>query len=228
MQPIILADIPFRVDMARLRANTHVQIGTPLHDDLVCLAEQAQALALPKSLYRVARIDEKDDDGVSIEGVRLTSRVLRVNLAEARRVFLYLATCGRELDDWAHSLDDMLYQFWAEEIKAMALARATEAVFQAIAERFRPGKTATMNPGSLEDWPLSEQRPFFRLLQQADAIGVTLSDSCLMSPNKSVSGLRFQTEDRFESCQLCPMPDCPGRRARYDPGLYRRKYATGG
>ena len=27
----------------------------------------------------------------------------------------------------------------------------------AITERYQPGRTAIMNPGSLEDWPLAEQ-----------------------------------------------------------------------
>ncbi len=225
MEPVILENIPFDIDLNRLRSVTHTDRDSALHGDLMRLAREAQELARPKALYRVAGLDSRDEDGVIIEGVRLSSRVLSVNLSDVRRVFLYLATCGAELDAWAHALDDMLYQFWAEEIKVMALNKATRAVFQAINDRFRPGKTTSMNPGSLQDWPLGQQRPFFQLLEAAGAIGVTLSDSCLMSPNKSVSGLRYQTEEGFESCQLCPMPDCPGRRAPYEPDLYRKKYA---
>jgi hypothetical protein len=55
-------------------------------------------------------------------------------------------------------------------------------------------------------------------------VGVRLTDSCLMMPTKSVSGIRFPTETSFESCQLCPRDDCPGRRAPYDSGLYDRRY----
>jgi hypothetical protein len=82
-----------------------------------------------------------------------------------------------------------------------------------------------MAPGSLTDWPLREQRPLFALLGDTEAlVGVRLTDSCLMLPNKSVSGIRFPTEKHFESCQLCPRPDCPGRRAPYDADLYDRRY----
>ena len=56
------------------------------------------------------------------------------------------------------------------------------------------------------------------------AIGVKLTESYLMEPNKSVSGIRFPTEERFESCMLCPRQDCPGRRSAYDPELYDQKY----
>ena len=63
---------------------------------------------------------------------------------------------------------------------------------------------------------------------QENAIGVCLTDSMLMVPNKSVSGIRFPTEAAFESCQLCPRQGCPGRRAVYDPDLYDSKYCLHG
>jgi hypothetical protein len=82
-----------------------------------------------------------------------------------------------------------------------------------------------MNPGSLPDWPLQEQRQLFALLGDTRAaIGVELTDSCLMLPIKSLSGLRFPTGENFENCQLCPRERCPGRRTAYEPGLYERKY----
>ena len=61
-----------------------------------------------------------------------------------------------------------------------------------------------MNPGSLADWPLREQRPLFGLLGNVRAaIGVTLTPSLLMTPTKSVSGILFPSEETFASCQLC-------------------------
>ncbi len=57
------------------------------------------------------------------------------------------------------------------------------------------------------------------------AIGVELTDSLLMVPRKSVSGILFVAEETFASCQLCPRQDCPNRRAPYDAGLFERKYA---
>jgi hypothetical protein len=75
---------------------------------------------------------------------------------------------------------------------------------------------------------LREQRKLFRILGDTEAmIGVRLTQSCLMIPSKSVSGVRFATETSFESCQLCPRDRCPGRRARYDPELYDRRYGPG-
>jgi len=82
-----------------------------------------------------------------------------------------------------------------------------------------------MSPGSLADWPMEQQRQLFALLGDVRGrIGVELTESCLMIPIKSISGLLFPTEIRFESCQLCPREGCPGRRAEHDPVLWERRY----
>jgi hypothetical protein len=176
-------------------------------------------------MYKVAFIERKEDDAVVIDGTLFTSRVLRVNLQDAHRVFAYVATCGTELDEWGRSLNDLLEQFWVEKIQEMALGQASKHLNDHIIQRHQPGRTATMNPGSLADWPLREQRNLFALLDnRSDEIGVRLSDSLLMTPTKSVSGIMFPTEYDFKNCQLCPRPDCPGRRAPYDQALYDKRY----
>jgi hypothetical protein len=84
-----------------------------------------------------------------------------------------------------------------------------------------------MNPGSLTDWPLDEQRQLFDLLGDTQELaGVCLTESLLMLPTKSVSGILFETESRFESCQLCPRVRCRARGAPYEPGLMESKYGT--
>ena len=85
-----------------------------------------------------------------------------------------------------------------------------------------------MAPGSLADWPITQQQQLFSLFGDVEAkIGVRLTDSFLMLPMKSVSGVYFPTETSFESCRLCPRKVCPGRRAPYDPKLWEERYAEG-
>ena len=57
-----------------------------------------------------------------------------------------------------------------------------------------------------------------------DLIGVELTNSFLMVPSKSVSGIYFPTEIKFESCKLCPGEGCPGRQAPYDKNLLQAYY----
>jgi len=225
VETVILNDIPFRIDIATLLKRLHVEEGSGHANEIKRLADEAQALGKPKALYKAVYIEHKGDDYVVINGVRLTSRVLRVNLDQAYRVFPFVATCGTELEDWANSIGDILQRFWAVTIQEVALRAAMKAMNEHLTQHYRPGRTSAMSPGSLEDWPMEEQRPLFALLGDAvDSIGVRLTDTLLMIPTKSVSGIRFPMEGSFESCQLCPRERCPGRRAPYDPRLYDEKY----
>jgi hypothetical protein len=225
IQTHVLDSIPFDLDLPWLLKRLRVKEGSDSLVELTHLIDLARPLARPRAFYQVAYIDRRSDDWLEIQGQRFDSRVLCVNLEKVHRVFPYLATCGEELQQWASSFDDMLLNYWAEIIKEGALFCAIRALFEDLDERYRPGKTASMSPGSLQDWPIQQQVPLFRLFGGLDkAIGVKLTDSLLMVPTKSVSGIRFSTEIDFESCQLCPREGCPGRRAVYDPALYDSRY----
>jgi hypothetical protein len=83
-------------------------------------------------------------------------------------------------------------------------------------------KLGLMDPGSLEDWPIAEQAPLFALLGDTEGrLGVRLTDSLLMVPRKSISGILFPSEESFTSCRLCPRNPCQGRRVDYEPELRR-------
>ncbi len=221
----ILNDIPFQADLILLKEKLRLKEGSSYIARLEELVREAEAIARPRALYKVLPIEAKGEDYVRLDGVSLTSRVLRVNLEPANRVFIFAATGGRELEAWAQGIDDMLYNFFADAIAELALRAAIEAMNRDIDDRFRPGHTANMHPGSLADWPIKQQKVLFDLLGNTEeTIGVELLDSMLMVPTKSVSGIRFPTEESFESCQLCPIENCPNRRAPYDESLYERKY----
>jgi hypothetical protein len=228
MNHVVMEEIPFDPDMDTLAEWLRIGHGSARMVSLGEMVDTAKAMARPKAVYRVVRVETRGDDFVVVDGTRLTSRVLQVNLAGVHRAFVYIATCGVELETWARSLEAPLDRFQAEAIATMALMAARQGLVEHLEQVFRPGRLGEMNPGSLQDWPLSEQRPIFDLLGDPEAsIGVQLLDSCLMSPTKTTSGLLFSTEDGFYNCQLCPMEDCPGRRAPYDAGLYDRKYRHG-
>lgn len=225
MNEFLLDDISFRPKLAPLMKRLRIGDGSSYAEDFKQCISEAQSVAAPKAFVKVGRIESKGDEWVVVEGTMLTSRILRVNLEDAHRVFVYLATCGMELDEWAASADDLLTQYWADAIKQVALRAASREVESFITERFRPGRMSSMAPGALADWPLTQQQPLFALLgDSARTIGVKLTDTCLMVPNKSVSGVRFATEKSFESCPLCAARDCPGRSMPYDSGLYDREY----
>lgn len=222
----VLTEIPFAFDPEELARADGVN-GGPALEALRGIAAAARDLARPKAAFRSAWIGERGEDYIVVEGIRFTSRILRVNTEGAFKVLPYLATCGTELMEWSGKLADPLERYWADRIMEAALRAACRALEERLHLEL-PGKSASMNPGSLPDWPLEEQRALFALLPEAErTIGVRLTESCLMLPRQSVSGLRFPTEADYENCQLCPRENCPGRRAPYDESLYERRYKPG-
>jgi hypothetical protein len=176
-------------------------------------------------LYRVSFIESKGDDFITVEGITLKSRVLRVNLDQVYRVFPYAVTCGTELEEWTQGITDLVRSFAADAIKQDVLYQALRYLMEHLKGSYQLAQVSKMSPGSLADWPIEEQRPLFEILGNAkDLIGISLTESLMMVPTKSVSGVCFPTEVDFFSCQLCPREVCPGRKASYDKDLYERKY----
>lgn len=218
-----LIDIPFELDMVSIARTVHVEPDSPDGRTLRELIEQARQIARPKALYREAFIDSKGADTVAIEGLTFTSRMLRANLDRVERVFPFVATCGHEMDMVTLPAGDFLVEFWWDAIKAVLLGGAIRHLSEHLKQRFALGKAASMSPGSgdVDVWPIEQQRELFALLGDVKGqIGVELTESFLMKPNKTVSGICFATEVDFHSCQVCRRKDCPSRSAAFDPALW--------
>lgn len=219
----ILENISCSIDPQPLMKRAHIVPGSADAADFLRLVQTACAAGRPKAGYREAFIDAKGEQTVTIEGITFTSRMLRKNLEQAERVFAYLVTCGRELDQVAPSSDDLLTAFWWDLIKGEFLAVAVQHLTEHLDRKHLLPQTSTMHPGSGDAavWPIEQQRELFALLGDIPAqIGVELTDTYLMIPNKTVSGIRFPTEDSFRSCQVCRRTVCPNRSAAFDEALW--------
>ena len=189
-------------------------------DEVRPLIEVAEQLIEPRALYDVSYIEKKRDDAVIIGGRRFKSRVLRKNLDRVERVFPFVITLGPRLGEKQAASTDLLESFYLDTIGNVALTSARKQLKHQLKSQFALEKISSMSPGSLADWPIEEQAPLFELLGDVEtAIGVKLSDSLLMLPAKSISGMYFPTEVSFFSCQLCPRERCESRKAKYDPTL---------
>ncbi len=187
------------------------------------LIEVARSVAKPKAIYKVSYIDGRDDDTVTIDGVRFTSRVLRINLGQVERVFPYIATCGTELEEMAVPSSDVMKSFCFDAIKTVVVRSAITFLRDHLMGNYALGNVSRMSPGALESWPLAQQKELFSLFGDTEElIGVRLTKSCVMVPLKSVSGIYFPTEITFESCQLCLQEKCISRRTPYDSELAKK------
>jgi hypothetical protein len=211
-----LEQISLRLDIAEVKDK--IQGGD--WGQIQTLLEVAKPLISAKAIYKVCYIEQKLDDTVIIDGIRLRSRILRRHLEKVGRVFPYVITIGTRLEQKADASKDLLEKYYLDKIGNIALSEVRNRLEEHLCSRFALDGLSYMSPGSLEDWPIEEQRPLFSILQGAEvSIGVKLTESLFMIPKKSVSGIYFPTEVTFHSCQLCPRQNCEGRRARYNEAL---------
>ena len=226
MDLVVLDDSEFHFDRDTLWRELGVSAGRQtLIAAFEKLTAEAREVARPRAVYRLAAFDRGGDETVTIDGTPLTSRVLWHHLDEVYRVFPFVATCGRELAVWAASKTDMMERFWADTILDRALECAGEQLSAHLVRRYGLERAGIMTPGSLEDWPIEEQRALFRILGDVEAaIGVRLNENLMMDPLHSVSGIVFPTDLDFEVCSLCPRRDCPKRSAPFEEHLYQTRY----
>jgi len=184
------------------------------------LIELARPLIDLRAVYDISFVGKKDAETVEVAGVVFRSRVLRTNLERAQKVFPYIMTIGPALEQKASGLGDLLKQYYLEEIANFVLDKGASWLTESLQTRWGFALLSNMSPGSLEDWPIGEQRPLFSLFGDTEkVIGVRLTDHMLMLPRKSISGILFPSEESFTACELCPREKCPSRRAPYDEVL---------
>ena len=186
-------------------------------EDIAKMRDEAAKVARPLALY--APFTPVAEDGViTINDVVIEDPFVYEMLSECEIVVPYAATCGTELDEWAGTFSDIYEQYIADTLKAMYMSAVQEKLLAEVKEKFfkESEYVSSLNPGSLSEWPIMGQEQLFRILGGVTGdIGIVLTSSFLMIPNKSISGIYFGSEQMFHNCQLCPRADCPGRRAPY-------------
>jgi len=187
------------------------------------LFQTAKDIARPKALYREAFVEDISGGDVRIDGIAFHSDILAMNLKNVHRVFAYVCTSGTEVDDWSHAEKDYVVSLWLDIIKEMFLHEAIAYFREHLKDAFQITKMSAINPGSgnKENWPIAQQKPLFSLIGNVkEEIGVTLTESYLMVPVKSTSGLFFPSDKEYVNCALCSRERCPGRRVEFDRELY--------
>ena len=209
----------FTVDRKLLLQSAHIEEGDELEEEILDFADQAEKIALPKAVMsKLPVIFDAGGEKVAKLGEQPVSCALMDDQFQGTQVvYPYVATCGKELDEM-DTFGDPLADFWLECIQLQALAAVQKKVIAAIAEDAGVEESALshLNPGSLPVWPISEQPMLFKLVENPEeTVGVRLSDSFLMFPIKSVSGILFHGKEHYENCSYCPRQDCPNRRATF-------------
>lgn len=179
-----------------------------------CIEEVKDKLTY-KVCYGVFPISVKGNM-VDLSFMETESKSLAKNLVHCKSIILFGATVGIEIDRLISRYGKispsraLIFQaIGAERIEILCdeFTKHIQKEYGATVPRFSPG---------YGDLPLELQKDFFRVLEPSKRIGLTLNESMLMTPTKSVTAIIGITDGTCEgpehSCKNCNKTDCVYRR----------------
>lgn len=185
------------------------------------LLEEAMQIAVPAFHYEVKDSVVLADDTVYIEDKAFrTGKTITRLLAGTTRLVLFVATAGMAFQHWMDEIKkqgDGLDTFIADTIGSCLVGACTEQMEAEVIRKLAPlPHTNRFSPGYC-GWNLSEQKGLFACMPTG-ICDVTLTESCLMYPIKSVSGLigfGEQVKNKVHECDLCDKrAECLQRKLR--------------
>ncbi|MDR1037823.1 MAG: hypothetical protein LBT40_15065 [Deltaproteobacteria bacterium] len=183
-----------------------------LREKVAYMLPEVREFARPWGAFSVCRPEIQGADRLTVGGRTFTSPLLVRELGGLPEVFPFLASEGRELAAWAASVDEDMRKA-AFAVRFIALKEAEEALERLIAERWGVADISAVAPGTLEEWPQSEQRPLLDLMgPAAERKGMILNSKLWLEPLVSSSGIYFNSPSGFHNCYLCRDDDCQWRR----------------
>lgn len=184
--------------------------------------ENYQDLIAPSYSYSFHNIEWVKGDRISLgNSIILKSTVLCKLLSRCEKVVVFALTIGSYLEELvAHLVEERLV-LQATVLDAIGsgtaekLAKQVEEKIKKIAIADNLVTSWRFSPGYC-DWKVDQQEMVFRALN-GDTGGVKLTDSFLMMPQKSVSGiigigLPDRDIENYNPCVTCKKKECPGRR----------------
>jgi hypothetical protein len=215
---VSILDLPLSLDPSAVTKRIKFRgDGRRIKEAADTLTKAAVAVARPKALYRTCKVYRVGEGEIDVEGIKVSSRVLNKLFIGQDTAFPYIVTIGPELAEYNISSFDMMTRFWLDNIKEMVLHAAGQSFSDHLQKNYPTNRLTHMNPGEIDDWPITQQKLLFSLLGNAPKqIGVRLTDGGMLNPVKSRSGIYFPNNNGFETCRLCTQSKCPGRRAAYN------------
>lgn len=186
-----------------------------------CLKKAAD-LCGPKIAFEEKKVSVITSKSIKIEGgIAFDSPALAAYLKGAQSICVFLVTIGSRLEKSATKLmkeGNYLEGYLLDRIGSFAVESLAQD-FEDNARKVygRTAKTVSMrfSPGYC-NWPIEEQLKLDKIIGFSK-IGISLTESCMMSPKKSISAVMgigpmnlFRETKR--QCSICDKKDCSYRR----------------
>lgn len=168
--------------------------------------------AVPRYLYKVVPIREREN-GVEIVGsnVFMRGEDIRQHLSGCEQAILLCATLSSGIDRLIRVAQkkDMAEALVIDALASVAVEQLGEKIGKMLEAKF-PDYHITWRYGvGYGDFPIEQQKELLEILDAAKKIGVTITDSHMLTPVKSVNvvmGLTKGTaEKKSKSCKNCKL-----------------------
>lgn len=179
-----------------------------------------QSVANRKSIYRIFDLEWNNPEMICFGNVRVKSKSLERNLRGCDKIILFGATLGIGVDQMIRrkSLTDMADAVVLQACAAALLEEYCDECQEKISEEMRKEGyflRPRFSPG-YGDFAMEHQKDVMRILECAKNIGLTMTESYMMSPTKSVTAvIGAGTSDircHTKGCEVCEKQDCIYRR----------------
>lgn len=184
------------------------------------LLEEAALFLRPEFKYSEVE-GQLTEDTLTLGGVTFDAgRIICRQLRGAQRFIVFVATVGAGYFQWTDAVKrrDGVFQTYVMDCIGSQIVESAadcmEKVLQAELDSEGLHRTNRFSPGYC-GWHVSQQPRLFSLFEEKTPCGIELTDSCLMLPVKSVSGVIGVGPDvRYlpYTCGICDMKMCYKRR----------------
>lgn len=196
---------------------------TPDKEILKTIADCAQELseaATPHHILQMVALSRPEEDTLEFAGVAVHSRDLYQHLSGCKEAVLFAATLGAPVDLRLERCAKfsmgraVVMQACAASLIESYCDECQEPIAQDAAKRglyLRP----RYSPG-YGDFDIIHQRDFLTVLDCPKRIGLTMTDSFMLAPSKSVTAVIGLTPEaqscHIAKCMMCKAKNCPFRK----------------
>lgn len=182
-----------------------------------CIAESERVLSY-RICYTILPVSQENEQ-ITFGSITTSSNTIKKAIRGAQQVLLFAAAVGAPFDRLLHrySVTEPSKALILQAIGAERVESLCDAFCKKISNELCEDEkhlTPRVSPG-YGDISLSMQRDIFAILDCPRKIGLTLDESLLMSPSKSVTAICGVTDDAVcvqEKCPDCDKTDCDYRQ----------------
>lgn len=174
-----------------------------------------------KFIYRIFEISFPDTDELMIGKMKIESKNLYKNMKGCEKAVLFAATLGTGVDLLMkrYSVTDMAKAVVLQACAAALLEEYCDACQDEIAEALEQEQLylrPRFSPG-YGDFSMLHQEEILRMTDAPKTIGLTMTDSFMLTPVKSVTAVigasRTKEPCHKKGCEECSKTDCRYRRS---------------